>query len=317
MSELHPQVLRTPDERFGDLPDFPFQPRYCPVHDPRFGALRMHYVDEGPRTAPVVLMLHGEPTWSFLYRKLIAPVAAAGYRAVAPDFIGFGRSDKLARRADYSYQAFVDWIVEFVETLDLRRIVLVCQDWGGPIGLRLLAAMPERFDAVLAANTLLPGNEPPPRGVPDWPGQIIETWVATSKAAQDLPVAEIVAGTCVARPAPAILRAYDAPFPSAAHKAGVLEFPSLIPIRADMPGVAENRRAWAVLERFDKPFVTAFSDSDPSTKAWEQVFQRRVPGAAGQPHTEIAAAGHFLQEENGEALAAVLLDLLRRVYGAA
>jgi haloalkane dehalogenase len=305
-------VLRTPDECFRDLPDFAFAPNYFLLNDQRFGALRMHYIDEGPRDAPVVLMLHGEPTWSFLYRKIIAPVAAAGYRAVAPDFIGFGRSDKLVRRADYSYQAFVDWMTQFIQALDLRNITLVCQDWGGPIGLRLLAAMPERFSAVLAANTLLPTCEAPPRGIAGWPGAIIETWVQTSKAADDLPVSEIVAGTCVRRPDANILRGYDAPFPSAAHKAGVLEFPSLIPIAEDMPGVSENRRAWQVLERFDKPFLTAFSDSDPSTKAWEQVFRERVPGAAGQPHTEIIGAGHFLQEEKGEALAAVLLDFLQR-----
>lgn len=308
------RVLRTPEHCFAGLPDFPFAPRYHALHDARLGALRMHYVDEGPAYAPVVLMLHGEPTWSFLYRKLIAPVAAAGFRAVAPDHIGFGRSDKPARRGDYSYQGFVDWMTQFVTALDLRRIVLLCQDWGGPIGLRVLAAMPERFDAVLATNTLLPTCEPPPQGVADWPGQIIENWVATSKAAVDLPVGEIVAGTCVQRPAAAVLRAYDAPYPDAAHKAGVLEFPSLIPIRADMPGVAENRRAWEVLERFDKPFLTAFSDSDPSTKAWEAVFRARVPGAAAQPHTEIRNAGHFVQEEGGEALAGVLLDLLGRLY---
>jgi haloalkane dehalogenase len=309
-------VLRTPDERFAGLPDFDFEPHFLRLDDDRCGPLRMHYIDEGPRSAPVVLMLHGEPTWSFLYRKLIAAVAAAGYRAVAPDHIGFGRSDKLARRADYSYQRFVDWTAQFVTALDLRRIVLVCQDWGGPIGLRLVADMGERFDAVLAANTLLPTCEPPPRGVAGWPGSIIDNWVATSKAATDLPVAEIVAGSCVRRPDAAVLRAYDAPYPDASYKAGVLEFPSLIPVRADMPGVAENRRAWQVLERFDKPFVTAFSDSDPSTKAWEKVFRERVPGAVGQPHTEIAGAGHFLQEDGAASLAAALLELLARCYGA-
>jgi haloalkane dehalogenase len=307
-------VLRTPDVCFADLPGYAFAPHYHTLRDARHGPLRMHYVDEGPRDAPVVLMLHGEPTWSYLYRKMIGPVAAAGYRAVAPDHIGFGRSDKLPRRADYSYQAFVDWLSQWLEALDLRRITLVCQDWGGPIGLRLLGAMPERFDAVLATNTLLPTGEAPPRGIADWPGRIITEWVATSKAADDLPVSEIVAGTCVRRPDPAVLRAYDAPFPDASYKAAVLEFPSLIPIHAGMAGIAENLRAWQVLENFEQPFVTAFSDGDPSTKAWEAVFRRRVKGAQGQPQVEIADAGHFVQEEQGEALAAVLLDLLRRRY---
>lgn len=307
-------VLRTPDDRFAGLPGYAFAPHYHTLNDARFGALRMHYVDEGPRDAPVVLMLHGEPTWAYLYRKLIVPVAAAGFRVVAPDHIGFGRSDKLARREDYSYQAFVDWLTQWLEALDLRRITLVCQDWGGPIGLRVLSAMPERFDAVLAANTLLPTCEPPPQGIAGWPGQIIENWVATSKAADDLPVSEIVAGTCLRRPDESVLRAYDAPFPDASYKAGVLEFPSLIPISAEMAGIAENRAAWRVLERFEKPFVTAFSDGDPSTKAWEAVFRARVPGAAGQPHVEINNGGHFVQEEQGEALAGVLLDLLRRCY---
>lgn len=305
-------VLRTPDDCFRDLPDFDFEPRYHTLQDQRFGALRMHYLDEGPRDAPVVLMLHGEPTWSFLYRKLIGPVTRAGYRALAPDLIGFGRSDKLAQRSDYSYQRFVDWLGDWLRALDLRRITLVCQDWGGPLGLRLLGAMPERFDAVLATNTLLPNCEAPPRGIDDWPGRIIEDWVALSAAAQDLPVAEIIAGTCITRPEAAVLRAYDAPFPDASYKAAMLEFPSLIPIREGMAGVAENRAAWRVLEQFEKPFLTAFSDGDPATKAWEQVFRQRVPGAAAQPRLEIAGAGHFVQEEAGEELAQILLDFLAR-----
>jgi haloalkane dehalogenase len=308
-------ILRTPESRFADLPDYPFAPRYQDIEDPSFGALRMHFVDEGPRDAPVVLMLHGEPTWSFLYRHMIPIVAAAGYRAVAPDMIGFGRSDKLSERADYSYQRFVDWMKEFVVGLDLRRVTLVCQDWGGPIGFRVLSQMPERFDAVLATNTLLPNCEPPPLGVADWPGEIITNWVATCRAADDLPISEIVAGVCLERPNADILRGYDAPFPDARFKAAPLQITCLIPLDADMPGVAENRLAWAALENFDKPFLTAFSDGDPSTKAWESVFRRRLPGATGQPSVEIAGAGHFVQEEQGPALAAALLAMLGGIYG--
>jgi haloalkane dehalogenase len=307
-------ILRTPDERFDNLPGFAFTPHYHTIDDPRAGRLRMHFLDEGPRDAPVALMLHGEPTWSFLYRTMIPPVAAAGYRAVAPDMIGFGRSDKLAARGDYSYQAFVDWLKAFVTGLDLRRITLVCQDWGGPIGLRVLSEMPDRFDAVLATNTLLPNCEPTPRGVAGWPGEIITAWVATCRAADDLPISEIVAGVCLDRPNADVLRGYDAPFPDASFKAAPLQITCLIPIAPDMPGVAENRRAWEVVEAFDKPFLTAFSDRDPSTKAWEAVFRDRVRGAAGQPHVEIAGAGHFVQEEQGPALAASLIRMMDRMY---
>jgi haloalkane dehalogenase len=308
------QVLRTPDERFANLPDYPFAPHYADIADPRLGSLRMHFVDEGPRDAPIALMLHGEPTWSFLYRKMIPIVAAAGYRAVAPDFVGFGKSDKPASRADYSYQSFVDWLKAFITGQDLKRITLVCQDWGGPIGLRALSELTDRFDAVLATNTLLPNCEAPPRGVAGWPGKQIEDWVATCRTSNDLPISEIVSGIGVDRLSADVRAAYDAPFPDASYKAGTLQITCLIPIDETMQGVAENRRAWEVVEKFDRPFLTAFSDRDPSTKAWEKIFQDRVPGAAGQPHTEIAGAGHFVQEEQGPALAEVLVGLLNSLY---
>lgn len=307
-------VLRTPEDRFIDLPDFPFEPHYHCVTDARYGALRMHYVDEGPRDAPVVLMLHGEPTWCFLYRKVVARVAAAGYRAIAPDHIGFGRSDKLPKRSDYSYQNYVDWLRQFIRDLDLRRVTLLCQDWAGPIGLRVLSELPEHFDAVVVANTVLPNCEPPPRGVPDWPGQQIEQWVAATAAMDDIQVSGIIASVSANPLAPAVLAAYDAPFPDTSYKAAALEFPSLIPITESMAGVAANRRTWKFLEDFDKPFITAFSDADPSTKPWEAVFQARVPGAKGQKHQNIESAGHFLQEEQGGKLAEVVLDSLRRQY---
>jgi haloalkane dehalogenase len=307
------EVRRTDDARFAGLPGFAFAPRYVAVRDVRYGTLRMATLDEGPRAAPVALLLHGEPTWSFLYRKMIPAITATGFRAVAPDFIGFGRSDKLPWREDYSYGAFVGWLQEFVAALDLRRITLVCQDWGGPIGLSLLAREPQRFAAVLAANTLLPNCEPPPRGIAEWPGTLIETWVATAAAATDLPVSGIIAAVCRTAPSADVLRGYDAPFPDAAFKSGVLAFPGLIPIRPDMAGIVENRRVWERLEQFERPFVTAFSDSDPTTAPWAEVFRRRIPGARGQPHPIIHDAGHFLQEEQPAALAEVLLDLLGRL----
>lgn len=307
---VRPGVARTPDDRFAGLPDFPFAPHYLEVADPALGPLRMHYLDEGPRDGPVVLMLHGEPSWCFLYRRMIAPLVSAGYRVVAPDHIGFGRSDKPTARDSYSYAKLVGWLAEFVRALDLGGITLVCQDWGGPIGLRVLAGMPDRFARVAAANTLLPTCEPPPNGVAGWPGPIIAQWAETCRTSDDLPVSEIIAAVCVERPDPAVLAAYDAPFPDAGYKAGTLQITCCIPLDETYPGVAENRAAWAVLERFDRPFLTLFSDSDPSTIAWEEIFQRRVPGAAGQPHARIARAGHFLQEEQGEAMAERLVAWL-------
>ncbi len=312
-SALSAAALRTPDERFEGLPDFDYRPCYLELADPDFGPLRMHYVDAGPEDSLTVLMLHGEPSWSFAWRRQLAAISAAGFRAVAPDHIGFGRSDKLRQRSDYSYRRHIDWIRQFVSALDLSRVVLLCQDWGGPIGLSVLAAMPERFAGVIAANTLLPNCEPPPRGVADWPGAMVQNWVDFAASAEDMAVAKIVAGASVQPLSEAVIRAYAAPFPDAAYKAGALVFPGLIPVREDMPGTVENRAVWRVLERWERPFITAFSDGDPSTKAWEAVFRDRVPGAQGQPHVEIAGAGHFVQEERGQALAEVALELLRRL----
>ena len=309
-----PRILRTPPERFRGLPDFGYTPHYLDLEDARFGTLRMAYLDEGPQNMPVALLLHGNPTWSFLYRKMIGPLRAGGYRVIAPDMIGFGRSDKLPGREGYSYQGFVDWLAQFVARLKLTRVILVAQDWGGPVGLRVVAGMPERFDAMVLANTLLPNGETPPRGIAEWPGARIAEWVQTCKTSADPPVAEIVAGVCLRRPDPAVLKGYDAPFPDASYKAGVLGITGLIPVTEDMPGLPENRAAWAVLERLKTPVLTAFSDQDPSTKAWEAVFQTRLPGAKGQPHTEIKHAGHFLQEEQGEAFAQAILTFLAGVY---
>jgi len=308
------KVLRTPDARFAGLPGFPFEPHYLELADRRFGTLRMHYVDEGPREAPLVLMLHGEPTWSYLYRKMIPRVAAGGYRAVAPDYIGFGRSDKLVERTSYTYQNHVDWMLQFVDQLDLRRCTLLLQDWGGPIGLRILAERPQCFDAVLLANTLLPNCEQPPRGIEDWPGPIVGPWARSTKDAHDFDVGLVIRSVCVSTLDPAVVAGYEAPFPDASYKAGVLEFPSMIPLHEDSCGIVENRRTWQFLEGFTRPVVTAFSVSDPGTKAWQRVFRERIPGARGQPHIEIANAGHFIQEEGSEPLSGALLDLLDRQH---
>lgn len=305
-----PRILRTPDERFDRLAGFAFEPRYVDVEDAGLGTLRMHYIDEGEARHGVVLMLHGEPSWGYLYRKLVAPVAAAGWRCVVPDHVGFGRSDKPADRAVFTAARFVDWMGQFVTRLDLTRVVLVCQDWGGPIGLRVLSAMPDRFVGVFATNTLLPNAEAPPRGVAGWPGPIVLPWIELCRVSDDLAVSEIIAATCVERPPAEILAAYDAPFPDASYKAAALAITTLIPVDRDAPGMAENRAAWHVLDRWEKPFATAFSDHDPATAAWESVFRHRVPGAARSPHVRIAGAGHFVQEEQGEALAGALVDFL-------
>lgn len=303
-------VLRTPDARFENLPGFPFAPHYIEVPS-ALGPLRMHYLDEGPKDAPIVLMLHGNPTWSFLYRHMVGPVAAAGYRVIVPDMPGFGRSDKPADRGAYSYNRFVGWMRAFIEALDLKKITLVCQDWGGPIGLRLVGEMTDRFAAVLTTNTLLPNCEEPPKGVAGWPGPQIEAWIETCRTSSDLPTAELIAGASAARPAPEVLAGYEAPFPDASYKSGMLQITLGIPATAAAEGLDANRAAWNVLETFDRPFLTAFSDRDPSTIGWEPIFQARVPGAKGQKHTTIRNAGHFVQEEQGPELTRVLLDFLK------
>ncbi len=307
------EILRTPDERFARLPDHPFAPNYVEVPGPDGARLRMHCVDEGPRDGPVVLMLHGEPTWSFLYRKMIPVLVGAGLRAVAPDHIGFGRSDKLADRTAYSYAGYVDWMLAFLDALELRDVTLVCQDWGGPIGLSALAAGPERFARVVVANTILPTVDPElTKGILEWRTDALLDWILASQRMPRFSAGAIVAGVCVRPVAPEVIAAYDAPFPDERHLGAARHFPALIPITPGDPGAVRNRATWQVLERFERPFLTAFSDGDPATRGWETIFQRRVPGARGQAHTTIADAGHFLQEDAGPELAKVVVDFVAR-----
>ena len=306
------EVLRTPDERFAALPDHPFAPHYVEVPGPDGARLRMHAVDEGPRDAPVVLLLHGEPTWSFLYRKTIPPLVAAGLRAVAPDLIGFGRSDKLAESTAYTYASHVGWIRALLGALDLRDVTLVCQDWGGPIGLTALAAEPGRFSRVVAANTILPTVDPElTAGVLEWRTDALLDWILASQRMPHFSAGAIVAGVCRRPVAPEVIAAYDAPFPDERHLGAARQFPALIPITPGDPGAATNRATWKVLERWERPFLTAFSDGDPATRGWETIFQRRIPGARGQPHVTIPNAGHFLQEDAGPELANLVVDLVR------
>jgi haloalkane dehalogenase len=293
-------LLRTPDDRFGNLPGFSFAPHYVDA-----GAVRVHYLDEGPRGAAPVLLLHGEPSWSFLYRKMIPALVADGHRVVAPDLVGFGRSDKLERREDYTYARHVGWMAEVLRQLDLREVTLFCQDWGGLVGLRLVAEDGGRFARVVASNTGLPtGDERVP--------EAFRAWQAFSQSAEVLPVGKIVQSGCARGLSPEIVAAYEAPFPDERFKAGARQFPLLVPTTPDDPASAANRRAWEALSRFDRPFLTAFGDSDPITRGADLLFQKRVPGAAGQPHVTIARAGHFVQEDAGEELARIVSAFIAR-----
>lgn len=299
-------VLRTPDDRFRDLPDYPFKPNYVGIEDEAFGKLRMHYLDEGPRDGPVVLCFHGEPSWSYLYRKMIPLLVAGGARVIAPDLIGFGRSDKPSSKSDYSYERMVGWMVQFVDALDISDASLFCQDWGGLLGLRVLAARPERFARVTISNTALP------EGRPETIPSEFRGWRMFSIISPVFPIHKIVQKASETELTPAEQAAYLAPFPTRKHKASARVLPRLVPIKPDMPSAAENRAAWAELAKFDKPFLTLFGDQDPITSGWEQDFIDRIPGAKGEPHAIIKGAGHFSQEDAPEELAAAVLDQIAR-----
>lgn len=292
-------VLQTPDDRFVGLPAYPFAPHYVEVADGVGGQLRLHYVDEGPRDAAPVLLLHGEPSWSFLYRKMIPVLVDAGLRAVAPDLVGCGRSDKPTAREDYTYQRHVNWMTAFLETADLAGVTLVGQDWGGLIGLRLVAERPDRFARVVAANTFLPTGDRDP-------GDAFRAWQRFSQETPSFDVGAIVNGGCTSDLPPDVIAAYDAPFPDDSYKAGVRQFPLLVPSRPDDPASDANRAAWDSLRSWTKPFLTAFSDHDPITAGADRVLRADIPGCQGQPHTTIANAGHFLQEDAGAELAGVV-----------
>ncbi|MGY1836682.1 haloalkane dehalogenase [Blastococcus sp. SYSU DS0510] len=298
------ETLRTPDERFADLPDFPYEPRYVEVDDGEGGRLRVAYVDEGPADGETVLLLHGEPSWSFLYRRMIPVLVDAGLRVVAPDLVGFGRSDKPVSRDDYSYARHVGWMRQaLLDELDLRDLTLVCQDWGGLIGLRLVAENPDRFARVVVANT----------GLPTGDQKMSEAFLAWQRFSQESPefhIGRIVGNGTVGGLAPEVVAAYDAPFPDDRYTAGARQFPALVPTSPDDPAATANRAAWEVLMSWEKPFLTAFSDGDPITGGGERVFQKLVPGARGMAHTTLAGGGHFLQEDVGPELARVVADLV-------
>jgi haloalkane dehalogenase len=298
------KALRTPDERFKNLKDFPFEPKYKEVPDGEGGPLRIHYIDEGHQTADPVLLIHGEPSWSYLYRKMIPILIEAGNRVVVPDLVGFGRSDKPSQRSDYTFQRHVDWMQAWLDQVDLKRITFVGQDWGGVIGLRLVAGHPDRFARVVVANT----------GLPTGDNQISEAFLNWRKFSIEVPdfnVGQIIAMGCKTSLTEDVIAAYNAPFPDDTYKEGARIFPSLVPITPDDPASNANREAWKVLLKFDKPFLTAFSDSDPITGGGDRIFLEKVPGTKGQPHTTIKGGGHFLQEDRGEEFARVIADFIK------
>ncbi len=295
--------LRTPEARFDNLSEFPFAPHYIEI-----SGLRMHYLDEGPPAGAPVLLLHGEPSWSYLYRKMIPVLAGAQLRVIAPDLFGFGRSDKPVNRSDYTYKFHVDSVAEFFQALDLTDVTLVCQDWGGLIGLRVAAENPSRFARIVAANTFLPTGD---RKTPE----AFFQWREYSQSVPEFHVGGILRGGCVSELPEDVVAAYNAPFPDESFKAGARAFPMLVPVSPDDPASPANRRAWEVLSAWQKPFLTAFSDSDPITAGGDRVFQKLIPGAEGQKHVTIADAGHFLQEDKGEELARVVVEFIAANQG--
>jgi haloalkane dehalogenase len=296
-------TLRTPDARFEGLPGYAFAPHYVDVPDGERGDLRVHYLDEGASDAPAVLLMHGEPSWSFLYRTMIPVLVDAGLRAVAPDLPGFGRSDKPARRTDYTYQRHVDWMTAWLEAVDLRDATLVGQDWGGLIGLRLLAEHPDRFARGVAANTFLPTGERDP-------GDAFLAWQRFSQETPEFTVGKIVNRGCTTDLAPEVIAAYDAPFSDESYKEGARQFPLLVPTSVDDPASAPNRAAWEVLRGWTKPFLCAFSDGELIFRGAQRVLEAKIPGCAGQPHAMIEGGGHFLQEDHGEQLAGIVADFV-------
>ena len=292
------KVLRTPDKRFANLLDYPFKPNYTQYKD-----IRIHYVDEGSSDNEVVLLIHGEPSWSYLYRNMIPVIADSGYRVIAPDIIGFGKSDKLINQEDYTYMSHVQWMTSFIENLQLMNITLFCQDWGGLIGLRIATEQSYRFKRIIASNTFLPTGD---YKAPD----AFLNWQQFSQNTPEFNVAKIIEAGCVNKIDQEVKLAYNAPFPDETYKAGARRFPMIVPIRPNDPSSNANRKAWEKLKEWKNPFLTAFSDSDPITAGGDKLFQKLIPGCNGMPHRTILEGGHFLQEDKGPDLAQIIVDFV-------
>ena len=326
---------RTPDERFADLADYPFTPNYLQVSDGEGGELRVHYLDEGPAEGAIVLLMHGQPAWSYLYRFMIPPLVAAGFRVVAPDLIGFGRSDKPTRQEDYTYARHISWMSEWLLALDLNQVALFCQDWGSLIGLRMVAAYPERFSHVVLSNGGLPVGMIPQefseplktayetlpvvkarelgarfRDTSGIPGFLY--WRKFCADSPDLEIGDLMRVTSVTPLPDGAVAAYAAPFPDQTFMAGARRFPCLVPLFPDEPEVEENKAAWEILQRFDKPFMTAFADNDPVSAGGDQRFREEVPGCQGVAHRTIEGAGHFVQQDKPAECVQAILDITGR-----
>jgi haloalkane dehalogenase len=298
------KTLRTPDERFVDLPDYPWKPNYVDVDDLDGATLRVHYLDEGPAEGPVVLLMHGEPSWSYLYRKMIPALLDAGLRIVAPDLVGFGKSDKPAEQTDYTYERHVAWMqAAIIDHLDLCDATFFGQDWGGLVGLRLVAENPDRFARVIIGNTGLPTGE-------HAPSEAFLAWQKFSQTTEVFDIGFILQSATTTELSPGEVAAYDAPFPDDSYKAGARIFPSLVPTSPDDPAAPANRAAWEVFTAWDKPLICCFSDSDPVTAGGDKPFRALVPGAQGQPHTTVADAHHFFQEDGAPQLARIVIDAI-------
>ena len=296
------QSVRTPDERFANIADWPYEPVYTTISagDGSSDTLRVAHYETGPANAAnTILVMHGEPSWSYLYRKMMTSFVAGGHRVIAPDLIGFGRSDKPTQTSDYTYERHVAWMNEWLRTNNFTNLTLVCQDWGGLIGLRVATENVDRFTRIAIANTGLPlaGRQP---------SAAFRAWQKYSQEVPNFDVGKLVSGGCAIQLPPEVIAAYDAPFPDDTYKAGARIFPALYPDGDDHPSNIANKKAWDVLRSWEKPFLTAFSDGDPVTGGGHTVFQRDIPGAAGQPHTTIVGGGHFLQEDKGDEFAAVV-----------
>lgn len=301
------EFLRTPDSSFKDIRDFPYAPHYVDVTDTVSSHLRMAYIDEGNKDAQTVLLLHGEPSWSYLYRHVIPPLLKAGYRVLAPDLIGFGRSDKPVNQSDYTYARHLIWLTDWFMQVAPSEMTLFCQDWGGLLGLRLVANHPARFNGVIAGNTGLPTGD-------HTPSEAFIKWRQFSQTVEAFPTGGIIKGATVSELSQETIDAYNAPYPEEKYKAGARQFPLLVPATPNDPESQNNRDAWQRLGEFNQPFLTAFSDSDPVTAGGDKIMQKLIPGCADQQHVTITQAGHFLQEDKGAELAHVIIQFIQHNF---
>ncbi len=297
------ELLRTPDKRFANLPCYAFKPNYFQANEDGL-SIRLHYIDEGMKDADPILLMHGEPTWSFLYRHIIRTLLEAKYRVIAPDLIGFGRSDKPTKIEDHTYRRHVEWITQFVEKLDLRRISMFCQNWGSLIGLRVAAENSERFNRIILSNGGLPTGA-------ERMTVAFMNWLEAAGTIDPWPVGEVVQAGTVSELSDEVIAGYEAPFPEEKYKAGARALPGLVPISIDDPEHEANKKAIEEFRNWRKPFLTAFSDSDPITRGGERLFQTIIPGARGQPHKTISDAGHFVQEDKGSECARIILEFIK------